>query len=73
MDCLVIAEEPLTLERPFLISRRVGCDGAVSMGYSELAGGKADTGVIDTVQRQSSVDMEMIRQPFYPQLLAFQE
>ena len=44
-----MAEEPFTHETPFLISGG-GCDGAESMGSSGLAaGGKADTGVIDTI------------------------
>ena len=49
MDCFAINEDPLTLERPFFTSGGAGCDGATSMGSSDLAGSKADTGVIDTM------------------------
>ena len=58
IDCFAIAEEPLTLERPLFTSEGAGCDGAKSIGSSDLAGGKADTGVIDTMWGGGAIDVD---------------
>ena len=57
MDCWAIAEEPLTFAKPFFTSGGAGWDGSESIGSSALAGGIADTGVIDTIWGGGAVDV----------------